>query len=182
MDGLGSELERYWTGEGTDQYSLRELSTHFNHRVLRSALEAADESPLDGEAENIYELLTGDEVTSGTRIQTERRLERFGIDLDRLRSDFASHQAVHTYLTKYRNVERSSTEPEDRIKQSRNTIQQLRSRLQAVTETTMSSLRSADEFSLGEFDVYVDVRVTCHDCQTQYHVTELLEAAECNCE
>lgn len=182
LDGLGGDLERYWTGEGADQYSLRELATYFNHRVLRSALEAVDEAPLDGEAENLYELLTSDEVTSGTRIQTERRLERSGIDVERLQSDFVSHQAIHTYLTKYRNVEHPSPESGDRIQQSRNTVQQLRSRLQAVTETTISTLCSASELSLGEFDVYVDVRVTCNDCQTQYHVTELLEAGRCNCE
>ena len=182
LDGLGHQLEAYWTGEGAEEYSLRELADHFNQCVLEAALRAAGEDPLDGEAENLYELLTGDEVTSGTQIQAEHRLGRAGVDVDQLRDDFVSHQAVHTYLTKYRNVDSPSNDADARVESSRETVQQLRNRLQAVTETTISTLLRAGELSLGDFHVYVDVRVTCTDCQTQYPVTELFDAGSCECE
>lgn len=182
LDGFGRELEQYWTGGGPESYSLRELADHFNQRVLEAAMRAADQDPLDGEAENLYELLTGDEVTSGTQIQAEHRLERAGVDVDSLRRDFVSHQAVHTYLTKYRDVESPSGDGTADVEKSRSTVQQLRNRLQAVTETTISSLLRANELSLGDFHVYVDVRVTCTDCQTQYPVTELFDAGGCDCD
>ena len=182
LDGLGDELERYWTDDGTDRYSLRELADLFNQRVLQAAMRAADQDPIDGEAENLYGLLTDDDVTSGTKIQAEHRLERAGIDVDRLRNDFVSHQAVHTYLTKYRDAESPSVDGDDNVEKSRRTVQQLRNRLQAVTETTISSLLRAGELSIGDFRVYVDVRVTCTDCQTQYPLTELFDVGRCECD
>jgi hypothetical protein len=65
-------------------------------------------NPLDGEAANTYRLLTSDDVTSGERTKVERHLNRAGIDVEQLRSDLVSHQAVHTYLTKHRGVSLSS--------------------------------------------------------------------------
>lgn len=181
LNGLGSELEDLWTGAGNDQYSLRELADYFNQRVLQSAMRAADQDPLVGETENLYELLTGDEVTSGTQIQAEHHLEQTGIDVNRLQSDFVSHQAVHTYLTKYREVEPPSDNGESKLEKSQNTIHQLKNRLQAVTETTIGTLLNANELSLGEYYVYVDVHVMCTDCRTQYSVMELFDSAGCEC-
>lgn len=182
LDGLGRKLEKLWTGTGNDQYSLRELADYFNQRVLQAAMQAADQDLLNGEVENLYELLTGDEITSGTQVQAEHRLERAGIDIDRLRKDFVSHQAVHTYLTKYREVEPPSDDSDTKLEKSRNTIQQLRNRLKAVTETVIDTLLNTDELSLGDYRIYVDVRVTCTDCQNQYPVTELFNSGGCECD
>ncbi|WP_435361728.1 rod-determining factor RdfA [Haloarchaeobius sp. DFWS5] len=181
LDGLGEELEAYWTGTGSEQYSLRELADLFNHRVLRAAMQAANMEILDGEVENFYELLTGDEVTGGTQVQTERRLEREGLDVDSLKSDFVSHQAIHTYLTKYRGVERVEDD-QDQISKTQTTIEQLRNRVQAITDTSITSLVNTGRISLGDFDVFVDVRITCNDCQTQYSFTDLLDRERCECD
>ncbi|WP_158059246.1 rod-determining factor RdfA [Halorussus halophilus] len=182
LEGMGEELERRWTGEGREQSSLRELADYFNQRVLRETLDAQNVEVLDGEVENFYELLTGDDVSGGMRVQTERRLERDGIDVDRLKNDFVSHQAIHTYLRKYRGAEATSNDSEDKVEETRTTIQQLRSRVQAVTETSLDALRTANELRIGRFDVYVDVRVTCNDCQSQYSVGDLLDRGRCQCE
>ena len=178
---LGEELERRWVGAGDSRDSLRALAEHFNKRVLDAAMADAGKQALDGEADHFYRLLTDDDVTGGTRTEAERRLERAGVDVGRLRDDFVSHQAIHTYLTKYRDVEPPSNGTENRIGSARDTVQQLTSRLQAVTETTLDSLRRNGLLAIGEFDVYVDVRVTCNDCQTQRSVVELLEAGACDC-
>ena len=182
LDGLGEELERYWTGEGDEQRSLRELADYFNRRVLRSAMTDADMEVLDGEVENFYELLTDDDVTGGMRVQTERRLERGGIDPDQLTRDFVSHQAIHTYLTKYRDVERQPDGPESKIENARRTVEQLRNRVQAVTRTSVESLRNAGALSIGDFNVFVDVRITCSDCHTQYTISELIDEGGCQCD
>ncbi|WP_435176782.1 rod-determining factor RdfA [Halorussus sp. AFM4] len=182
LDGLGEELERYWTGEGEERRSLRELADYFNERVLRSAMADADMEVLDGEVENFYELLTDDDVTGGMRVQAERRLERGGIDPDRLTRDFVSHQAVHTYLTKYRDVERETDEPESKTDKARRTVEQLRNRVQAVTRTSVESLRNAGAVSIGDFSVFVDVRITCSDCHSQYTISELIDEGGCQCD
>ena len=98
LGDLGRELERRWTGEGRERQSLRDLSHYFNRQVLESAMDEAGVMTLQGELENIYELLTGDDVTEGARTQARNRLEREEIDADDLQDDFVSHYAMHTYL------------------------------------------------------------------------------------
>lgn len=182
INGLGEELEQYWTGETDERRSLRELADYFNKQVLRSAMTDADMEVLDGEVENFYELLTDDDITGGMRVQTERRLERSGIDPNRLTQDFVSHQAVYTYLTKYRDVKREQDKPESRTEDARRTVERLRNRVEAVTRTTIESLQNADVLSIGDFNVFVDVQITCTDCHTQYTIGELINEDGCQCD
>ncbi|WP_247008660.1 rod-determining factor RdfA [Halorientalis litorea] len=182
LDGLGDELERRWTGDRGERQSLRELADWFNSRVLEAAMAAAGEQVLDGEAANLYDLLTGDEVSGGTRTEAERRLARTGVDVDEVKRDFVSHQAVHTYLTDYRKVEGPSNETERSVDDATETIQRLRNRTNAVVERTVGALHDADEISVGDFDVFVDVRVSCNDCQRTYGVTDLLRNGGCDCQ
>lgn len=182
LEGLGEEMEQYWTGKGDKQRSLRELADLFNQRVLQSAMEATNEDVLVGETGNLYELLTGDDVTSGTRIEAENRLERVGIDVEQLRDEFVSHQAIHTYLTKYRGVKPPTGDTGSKLEKSRTTIQQLSNRLRAVTETSLETLRNADELTLGDYRIYVDVRVLCTDCEAQYSLLELFDSGGCDCD
>ncbi|WP_424005195.1 rod-determining factor RdfA (plasmid) [Haloarcula salina] len=181
LDGMGERLERRWLGAGSEQSSLRELAEYFNRVVVRAAMEERGIQVLDGEDAHFCELLTDEEVTSGTRTQAKRRLERDGIDIDRLTDDFVSHQAIHTYLTEYRNVERTSGDTPDRLEQGRNTVQKLRNRLHAVTETTISML-SEDDLSAGDISVYVDVKVSCDECGTQTTIGDFLDSDGCDCE
>lgn len=182
LAGMGERLERRWLGDGREQSSLRELADYFNRRVLRAAMEDAGMQVLDGEDEHVYELLTDEDVTVGARTEAERRLEREGIDVGRLTDDFVSHQAIHTYLTKYRDVERDAGESADRVQAGRDTIHRLRNRLRAVTETTLSTLAGSDRLSAGDVNVWVDVSVSCSDCGNQYAVGDFLDQGGCDCE
>jgi len=183
LEGAGAELERYWTGRDTDRRSLRDLADHFNRKVLRHRMEAAGMNPLDGEVANTFRLLTSDDVTSGARTRAERRLEREGIDVEALREDFVSHQAVHTYLTEYRDVDLDARRDDatDPVASARRTIQRLSSRTQAVGENTVESLDGGESVSIGEFDVSVDVQVACRDCGSQYGLVEFLDRGACDC-
>ena len=149
--------------------------------MLKAALAEAGRTPLDEEVATTHRLLTEDGVSSGARTQVRRDLERDGIDPERLRRDFVSHQAVHTYLTKHRDLryERDASEDAERTLE---TIQRLRSRTRAVVETHVERLRSGDRLAVRSPSVYVDVRVTCEDCGNQYGVEELLDAGGCACE
>ena len=180
MDGVGKELERRWLGRGHDEQSLRSLADWFNERLVARRLDRAGRSPLDGEAGNLYRLLTDDDVGAGARVDAEATLERVGIDPETLDGEFVSHQAIHTYLREYRGVSKD-TSPEDRPERVRTTIQRLRNRLVAVVENGLSTLVDTGRLTLGRFDVFVEVRVFCSDCDSSLSVTELLDEGGCDC-
>lgn len=177
MDSLGAELEQLWTADENRQ-SLRELATYFNQQLLKRVLEEADVRTLDGEVENIYRLLTND--SSPDRVRIRRQLERDGIDVDGLLSDFVTYQAIRTYLKKYRNVEYSPKEV-DPIEREMSNIQKIRGRADSVTEGKIEQLRKSGQLDIGNFRTLVDIRVVCEDCDTQFDVIDLLERTECNC-
>ena len=181
LTDMGRELEEYWLGEESRRYSLRELAEHLNRRILRSAMVDAGMSTMDGEVENVHRLLTNDDVSEGVRTQARKNLEREGVDPERLERDFVSHQAIHTYLTKYRGVSHEATSDEDQMEKYTGTIQRLGSRTTAVTETTLDRLDETGRITLGDFDVLVDVRVFCRDCGSAYPVEELVENGGCEC-
>ncbi|MFB6140680.1 MAG: rod-determining factor RdfA [Halosimplex sp.] len=180
LDGLGRELERRWTGEGRERQSLRDLADFFNRRVLESAMDEASVVTLQGELENIYELLTGDDVTEGARTQARNRLEREGIDVDDLQGDFVSHYAIHTYLRDFREVEYEASDADQREK-SVETIQRLTSRLSAVTRRNVENLRSTERLDIGPVDVIADVQVVCQECGRQEDPIDLIERGGCRC-
>jgi len=184
LSELGDELAARWVGDGYDRESLRSLADRFNRRVLAAGMEAAGLTPLDGEVDNTYRLLTDDEVSAGMRTQVERRLERDGVDIERLQTDFVSHQAVHTYLTDDREIDPpgDNESAADRLERDRETIQRLQSRLEAVTENTLDRSAATDRLAVGEFSVLVDVQVVCSDCGRTYEIAELIEAGGCDCQ
>lgn len=179
LEGLGAEMERRWTDE-EDRWSLRELADHFNRTLLEAAVEAEGNQPLDGEVENLYRLLTDDDVASADRTRVRRRLERDGVDVDALRDDFVTYQSVRTYLKKYRGAEHSPAET-DPLEREATNVQRLRGRVDSVTEGKLEQLRDSGALSIGEFRTLVDVRVVCEDCNAQYDVVDLLEDGGCDC-
>ncbi|WP_276259593.1 rod-determining factor RdfA [Haloglomus litoreum] len=180
LEGLGDELERRWLGEGREQQSLRDLADHFNERLLRRAMTVAGADPLQGESENLYRILTDDDVTQGMRTQARRSLEEAGVDPDALLEDFVSHQAIHTYLRKYRKVEQET--PDDQREKRLEAIQRLESRLDAVTTRNVENLHATGRLDIGEFDVLTNVRIVCRDCGQQYSPAELFEQGGCECD
>lgn len=182
FDDLGAELERRWTSEGEDAMSLRELADLFNRRVLADEAEAAGMQFLEGELENFYAILTDEDAGSETQVAVERRLDREGVDTEELTSDFVTHQAIHTYLTKYRGASQPTPDAESRLSDGRQTINRLQGRLSNVASNTLDTLANADALELGDADVFVNVTVVCNDCGTQQEINELLDDGGCDCE
>jgi len=181
LGAFGAELEARWTGERGERESLRTLSTTFNERLLRETMEDAGLAPLPTEVASKYEALTDDEVSAGMRTEVERELERSGVDIDTLRSEFVTHQAIHTYLTDYRDAELSRPDEATQMSNGLETIQRLRNRAVAVTENVLARLRKTDQLSTGPLEVIVDVRVTCTDCGRRYDIATLLSEGRCEC-
>jgi hypothetical protein len=176
---MGAELEQLWTAD-EDRRSLRDLATHFNQHLLNHALDAANVQQLDGELDNIYRLLTDDEVSSTELTRVRRRLDREGIDVDSLQADFVTYQAIRTYLTTHRDAEYTPTET-DPIEREKKTIEKLRGRMVSVTDNRIKQLRNRDKLDIGEFRTLGDIQVICEDCNTQLNVFELLERGGCRC-
>jgi len=179
LEELGLELEQLWTAE-EDRKSLRKLASYFNRQLLEQALKEADVSHLDGDVENIYRLLTDDDVSSAELTRTQRRLERDGVDTDALEDDFVTYQAIRSYLKDYRGAEYTPAET-DPLKREATNVQKLRGRMVSVTEGNLEQLSNSDELTLGEFRTLADIRVVCEDCNTQFDVLELLDRGGCNC-
>lgn len=180
---VDSELTSRWKGEGEEKSSLRELETYTNQRILRAALEEAGVDYIDGEVENYYRLLTDDETTSGKRVAVTRRLEQEGVDTDDVLSDFVSHQTIHTHLRECLSESyETQTDPEKRIGNARKFLDATKTQTQSVTEGTLEQLRDADVLDLEEFDVFVDVRVSCSECDRIVPVSDILEEEGCVCQ
>jgi len=178
---FGDRLEAAWLGEGVERRSLRDLADLFNRELLAVAMEEAGMAALDGEVENLYRLLTDDEVSNGMRTDTRRRLDRNGVDVDSLEGDFVSYQAIRSYLKDVREADYDDS-PDDRVEKVAESVRRLRSRTVSVSEGNLNQLRKADELALGESRVLVDITVLCEDCGAQYSYDELLERGGCDCE
>lgn len=181
QDG-GERLERLWIDDGTDQKSLRELAEYFNQELVRAALETTDAITTEVEIENTYRLLNDEDVSEADRVPARRTLERNGLDVEKLEKDFVSHQAIHTYLTKYRQVSPPTAETENQVEKRARAIQKLQSRLETVATHTLEHLTKTGRLVLGQFDVIVTVRITCTDCGSQYDLNSLLSRGGCDCE
>lgn len=179
LEGFGAELERRWTAD-EDRWSLRDLATAFNRRLLERALDDAGVQPLDGEVANRYRLLTDEDVSAADRTRVRRRLERDGVDVEALEDDFVTYQAIRTYLRTHRGAEYEPDET-DPLEREATNARRLRGRVVSVLDGKLEQLREADELTLGEFRTIADVQVVCEDCNSQFDVLELLERGGCDC-
>ncbi|KAB1198235.1 MULTISPECIES: rod-determining factor RdfA [Haloferax] len=183
LSGLGDDLVAAWLGDGREQQSLRELEANVNKRIIRAALDQAGAHVLDGEADNFYRLLTSDDVTAGSRTAARNSLREKGVDVEQLEADIISYQSVYNYLKRHRNVEREPNDDKQTATESGlDTIRKLRSRLRTVTTDVIDRLVKADEVFIGSYEVDVDIRVICTDCETRMTPTALLSSGHCNCD
>lgn len=178
LEEVGDNLVEYYTRE-TDRYSLRDLTSLFNRRLTEAFARATGMRLTQNEADQIYQSLTADDVSSGDRTRVRRRLERAGVDIDQLETSFVSYEAIRTYLR-----QRGATHPEsdtDQVDKEAQHLQQLKSRTTKVTEGKLENLRSTDRISLGDFRVLTEIEVYCEACESQFSVKSLLERRGCNC-
>lgn len=181
LAALNDELVAYWTGQGEERYSLRELATYVNRAVLRAAMDEAGVAYKDGEVENTYRLLTDDDVSSGMRTETRRELELDGVPIETVEQDFVSHQTIYNHLTDCLDASMVTPDDDERLENARNKIRALQNRTVAVTDDTIDRLERSDVIDVGEYDVLVDVSIICSDCGNQYTAGDLLDRGGCDC-
>lgn len=182
IEEFGDWLETAWTGDEVERHSLRELKDKFNKRILESHLEEAGQTLISTDIDNIYEILTGDDVNSAERIQKRRDLERIGVDFEEITDEFVTHQTIHNYLTDVRGTSFDEASYKDQLERNIETLQRLQSRTDVVTEDTIDRMCDADRDVSEKYDILVDVRVACRFCGSQYPAVELVRQGGCQCD
>ena len=181
LDGVGDELERRWTGDGVERLSLRDCATLFNERLLEAAMLEAGADTLSTDIETTYRRLTDDDVSTGVRTDTRRRLERDGVNVDALEGEFVTYQAIRSYLTEYRDAEYERLSDAEKVQKDIESIQRLMSRTRSVAADRIETLNDTGRIDADAVDVLLDVQVLCRDCGRQYPVSECLEQRGCDC-
>ena len=181
LTDLNDELVTRRKGTAGDEASLRDLTGFFNRAVLRRAIENAGESPLQGEVENIYRLLTDDDVSSGMRVRARKRLERDGVDVEAVEDSVISHPTMGTHLKDCLGVQRSET-AENRVENARERIFKMQTRAERVIESALQGLVRAGYLAGGSLAVSVDLQVSCEECGAHAGVARFIEREGCDCE
>lgn len=180
LDGWGDRLEDEWLGVEGERTSLRDLADQLNRAILASALQQSGDVVIEQDIDSIYTILTGDDVPQADTLRKECELARDGIDVDTLRKDFVTHQAVHSYLRKFREAELSdqSIDPDRKVE----TLQRLEGRTAAVAESTLNGLVRAGEVSERDYELFVEVRTVCGECGRDYALVDLVRDGGCDCD
>ncbi|AEH35623.1 MULTISPECIES: rod-determining factor RdfA [Natrialbaceae] len=172
--------ERLLRRRENEDASLRELETHLNRRLLKREMFEQGMSPLDGEVENYYRLLTDDTVMTTARREARRKLEEAGIDVDGVKADFVSYQTVRKHLNECLDKD-TSEEYTPKPDNDRRNIEKIQQRLQKVVEKSVRRLTEHDVIQIGSPEATVSVKVTCGDCGRTYGITTLFRRRECPC-
>ncbi|MFC4549830.1 MULTISPECIES: rod-determining factor RdfA [Halorussus] len=175
-----ADLVERWTGERREEESVRSLADRFNRRLLRAAMRAEGMELIEGCVENFYALLTDDDTLEAERLRARSVLDENGVDVERVEEQFVSHQTVYRHLRNCLGAEKGTRTLSTDKERSR--VNKMRSRAEAVTVDSLSRLRDGDELALEEFEVFVNLRVTCESCGALHDVTELLEQGGCDCQ
>jgi len=180
LKGIHDDLAAGWREEGA---SIRELTDRFNCRLLRAGFRRADRTPIDGEIDNLYRVLTDDDVDAGSRTQARERLRRSGVPIEDVEAGFVSHQTIYRHLRNCLDIayDLEGQTAADRVQTWRDRIRALRARTATVADRGVDSLSDSEAIDLGSFDVLVDVNVTCNDCGEFYDLDDLLDRGGCEC-
>lgn len=161
--------------------SVRKLAKDFNKELVTNTLISADVRQARWDHTLIYEALHTDERSEPEEIEIKRELERSGIDVDELSSDFVSHQTMYRHVGECLEVSPEDTRtPEDRRSKVKETVFALQQRTELVTESHLESLKSAGATDLEEFDVVLDLHVVCATCQNPMSLeTAITDGCSC---
>jgi hypothetical protein len=177
---VNDDLVARWTGQQDDPEGTRALATRLNRHLLRAEMRAADMDIVEGRVENLHRLLTDDASLDAVRIQARDVLEENGVDVERLKNDFVSHQTVYRHLRNCLDIEKEHDTVS--VEKERDRINRMQNRAERVIDDGISRLRDGDELLLDDFEVLINFRVTCEKCGELHDASELINRGGCKCQ
>jgi len=180
LDGVDPRLQEQWTAE--DGPSVRDLTDWFNKQLIHKRLKEEHEFPLEREVDLFYDLLQSEEIGSGTQLEARNRLEGFNLDVERLENDFVSHQTMYRHLTDCLSITYEREADPDRLREKfDDKAGRLEQRVEMVVTEELDRLSNEPWFTLGEFDVFMNLTVTCRDCSCHDNARVLVANDGCDC-
>lgn len=178
LDHYDDRLLAEWKGEDGRRKGYRSLAHWLNVTLLRREMDRAGLPTLGDEAESKYERLRGDDASAS---EVANMLEREGIDVDGLRSDFVSYGVIRTHIKDCLGAEYETEEAKDWERES---IDIARNHAAGKIRDAVRSLRRKETLSGGEsVAVHLDVEIECEDCQTRVPLRRALRRGRvCNCQ
>lgn len=166
-------------------YSLRELESYFNTRLVQAALSRRGEDVDFESARSIYDVITSDDPGRREEKKAEAKLESRGVDIDRLHNDFVSHHSIQTFLSDVDDVDLSKPEKSvsDREEDLYQRLKKLAGRVSLVTKSTLETATHAGVLPYDEVPSNVEVRIRadCPDCGQSQSVFQLFGTG-CSCQ
>lgn len=177
LDGYDDRLLSQWRGSGSSRKGYRQLARWLNVTLLRREMDEVGLSTLGGEAESKYERLRGEDARAA---EVATVLEREGVDVDALRTDFVSYGVVRTHLTDCLDASYEPGEPSD---WEADAIEVALDHASGKIQSAVGSLHGKGELSVGgELAVHVDVELECDACQSRVPLDRALRrGAVCSC-
>lgn len=176
LEGLDAELQRRREQNGA---TLHELAGYLNERVTAVALGAA-EVDLDAEPGTVHAALeNSDDLDIGRRDEI-REAVAGNLDIDRLRTDYTSHETVRKHLNDHLGLStsRGSIGSAEELEDALRTYEQ---QYEAAVASALERAAEQGFLSGGDFRVF-STRVECQNCSTTYRLDELLANGGCGCQ
>lgn len=176
LEGLDAELRR--RREQNDA-TLHELAAYLNERLTAVALSAA-EVDLDAEPGTVYAALENSEEIDIARRDEIQEVVAGRVDIDRLRTDYTSHETVRKHLKDHLDVStsRGSIESAQDLEDALRTYEQ---QYEAAVTSALERAAERGFLSGGNFRVF-STQVECRNCATTYRLNELLSNGGCECQ
>lgn len=179
FDDVHEELIARWTGTRGEAESIRTLTDRFNRRLLRAEMRDADIELVEGQVENLYELLTDEDRLDAVRLQARSSLAGNGIAVDRLEDRFISHQTMYRHIRNCLDAEKERNTLT--VDKERDRVHSIQHRAENVVDDSITRLRDGGKLDIDEFEVLINFRITCEHCGTLHDITDLLDAGGCDC-
>lgn len=187
LGDYGDQLEEMWTRE-QDPVSVRNLSVKLNGKLIQGAVRQADGAELDTiTAEDYYQRLK-DEKDADEDYQSEasKKLNEYGVDVEELKTDFASYHSVFTYL-RSRGASASSSRdaeerPEEVVKQAIKQINEQETETANEIQSQLETLSEAGVLPDEIPETEVTIIVRCAYCDATHDLRRFIRRQGCGCE
>jgi len=174
LEDCERQLLAAWRGEGGDRKGYRQLARWLNVTLLSQEMETAGLPTAGDEPASKYDRLRGDDDCAS---EVATLLEREGVDVGRLRSDFVSYGVVRIHILDCLGEE---YEPATRTGWETDAVEIARDHAATKVEEAVSALAGKGEVGVGaDVTIHVGVDIECETCGVRLPLGPLVRGEQC---